>query len=109
MTTDLCYTNYKAGDFYPRDPVFLKKSIQHELTHCATIVAAINQANEKVQNSGWFSTFSAANSKKQQIINETASEWSAARLRVLGDQDVAGQVKTTLEGDCYIERQTGTW
>lgn len=109
MTTGLCYPGYDIGDFHPREPAFVEKTKQHELTHCDTIVTVINQANDKVQQAGWFSSYGTASSKKQQIINETATEWTTARTRVLNDQDVAGQPKTIIEGDCYEERQIGTW
>jgi len=109
MTSGLCYQGYPAGSEYPRDSVFKEKSEQHELTHCATLTTAINNANTKVNSAGWFLTYPGAYNRMQEIINETATEWTTARTRVLNNDDVAGQPKTTLEGDCLIEKQIGTW
>lgn len=101
--------NWPVNTERPRNPGFIDKSRIHERTHCTTLTTAINLNNRRVIDAGWFLSRVEANRKRLEIINEGNQTWTTALQWVLSNRDVAGQIKTVVEGKCYIERQIGTY
>lgn len=109
MKSSMCFPGYGVGDAYPRDPDRIQETELHEKTHCETLTEVINNSNEKVVQSGWHLTRNQANGKRSQIIQEANQDWQIAVARAAADEDVAGQEKSVVEGDCLIETVIGVY